>query len=374
MSSKKDYYEVLGVSRDTDQEEIKKAFRHLARKCHPDVNPDDKGAEEKFKELNEAFSVLSDPQKRAQYDQFGTSAFSAEDFAGFREFRFSFDDLFSNFGLGDIFNAFRGGRGHQRSRQGADLKYDLDISLEDAYSGLETRIEVPVFTDCANCNGTGAEPGHLKDCRQCNGAGELRRAHRRGFMQFVSVTPCGKCRGTGKIVEEECSKCKGEGRLKKTRRIELKVPAGIDDKSYLRVASQGEGGVYGGPPGDLYVIMHVMPHDILERHENDLFARTTLSLTQAIFGCEIEVPTIMSKAKIKIPPGTQSHTVFRLKGQGMPDVHTKKKGDLLVRVVVDIPKKMTKKQRELLKEFATESDEKIETTKGFFEKLKEFYP
>lgn len=379
MASKKDYYEVLGVGREASSDELKQAFRHLARKYHPDVNPGNKEAEEKFKEINEAYSILSDPQKRAQYDQYGHAAFRPEDYAGFREFKFNFNDLFSDLGgFGDIFSAFQGFGGGGRMRrdrpqQGADLRYDLEITLENAFSGLETKIDVPVSASCKKCGGSGAEPGSLKDCKQCDGIGEVRRVQQRGFMQFASITPCGRCGGRGKIVEKRCGECGGDGRVRKTRKIDLKVPPGVDDGLYLRVACQGEGGVRGGPAGDLYVVIHVKPHDVFERHENGLYCKTTVSLTQAVFGCEIEVPTITGKAKTQIPPGTQSHTIFRLRGQGMLDLHSRRRGDQFVRVVIDIPKKLTRRQEELLREFAKESGEKPgETTKGFFEKLKEF--
>lgn len=366
--AKKDYYKILGVGRNASQEEIKRAFRKLARKYHPDVAG--KGSEEKFKEINEAFQVLSDPEKRAQYDQFGHAAFRPEDFSGFR-WR-GFNDLFSDFGFGDIFDIFSGSRkGAKRGpEQGADLKYDMEISLEDAYNGLTTKIEVPTFVTCKTCGGTGAKPGFLKKCPVCGGTGEIRRVQRSGFSQIINITTCKKCGGSGKIIEKPCDVCGGTGRIRKTKKIEIKIPRGVDDGFYLRVAGQGEAGYNGGPPGDLYVVIHIKPHKIFDRHENDLFCKTTISLGQAIFGGEIEVPTITGKAKIKIPPGTQSHTVFRLKGQGMPDIHSHKRGSQLVKVVVEIPKNLSKKEKRLLKEFV--SEKKSKTEKGFFQQMKEF--
>jgi molecular chaperone DnaJ len=368
----KDYYGLLGVGKDASAEDIKKAFRQLARKYHPDVNPGDKQAEEKFKEINEAYGILSDSQKRAQYDQYGTSAFKPEDFASARDFKFSFDDLFSDFGFGDIFDTFHGGRQRSRQRQGADIRYDLEITLENAFYGLETKIEVPLYTTCPRCGGTGAERGALKTCPQCNGAGEVRRIQSRGFMQFVSITPCGKCNGTGKIIEKKCPECRGEGRVYETRKIQLKVPPGVDDGSYLRVPGQGQAGANGGAAGDLYVLIHVKPHPIFERQQNNLFCRTTISLAQAVLGGEVEVKTINGKAMLKIPAGTQSHTVFRLKGQGMPGVHSGRRGDQYVKVVVLIPSRLSKHQQDLLEEFSREDAVRPETTKGFFERLKEF--
>jgi molecular chaperone DnaJ len=373
--TKKDYYEILGVSRDASPEEIKKAFRKLARKYHPDVNPNNKEIEEKFKEVNEAFSVLSDPEKRSQYDQFGHAAFAGKPFEGFKGF--SFEDLFSDFGFGDIFDIFsefreRGARRYPEA--GADLKYDLTITLEDAFNGLVKRINIPRFEDCENCNGSGIEPGtHPKKCSRCDGSGEIKEVKRFGFTQFVNITTCRKCNGSGKIIENPCPECEGIGKVKRMKTIKIKIPRGVEDGSHLRISGGGEPGVNGGPSGDLYVIIHISPHNIFERYENDLFCKTTISLTQACLGCEIEVPTLKGKAKIKIPPGTESHTIFRLKGQGMPYLHGHGRGDQLVKVVIDIPKKLNKKQRELLKEFAKESGEKgIKISKGFFERMKEY--
>ncbi|MFQ6120747.1 MAG: molecular chaperone DnaJ [Methanosarcinales archaeon] len=367
--TKKDYYKILGVDKNASQEEIKKAFRHLARKYHPDVAG--KESEEKFKEINEAFQVLNDPQKRAQYDQFGHAAFKPGDFAGFRWP--NFDDLFRDFGFGDIFDVFSGFRERTRAReQGADLKYDLEITLEEAFSGFSKKIEVPVFVICKSCEGTGAKHGSLKSCPECDGTGEIRRIQRSAFAQIVNIVTCNKCNGSGQIIEKPCEDCKGVGRIKKIKKIEVKIPRGVDNSSYLRITGQGEAGYNGGSPGDLYVVINVKPHPIFDRHENDLFCKTTISLGQAVFGSEIEIPTIKSKAKLKIPAGTQSHTVFRLKNQGMPDLHTNKRGDQLVKVVVKIPEKLDKNQKRLLKEFVKISGEKIKTTKGFFEKMKEY--
>lgn len=366
---KKDYYEILGVNRDASTDEIKRAFRQLARKYHPDVNPGNKEAEEKFKEINEAFQVLSDQQKRAQYDQFGHAAFKPEDFAGFRGF--SFDDLFRNFGFGDIFDAFSRFGERERAREGADLRYDIKILLNDAFNGLTHKIEVPHFVECDICKGTGAKPGFLKDCKDCNGTGEIRRVQRSIFVQVVNISPCSKCNGSGKIATKSCETCNGIGRIKKIEKIEVKIPKGIDDGQYLRISGKGEPGDNGGQPGDLYVVVNIKEHEIFERHESDLFCKTTIDLGTAIFGGEIEVPTLSGKAKLKIPPRTQSYTVFRLKGQGMYHFNSNKKGDQLVKVIVKIPEKLSKQQEELLKE--SFSEKKIQTSKGFFEKLKEYF-
>lgn len=365
--SSKDYYKILGINKDASQDEIKKAFRQLARKYHPDVNLDNKDAEEKFKEINEAFQILSHPEKRKQYNQFGSSGFKAQDFSGFRSP--SFDDLFKDFGFGDIFDIFSGSRG-AKERGGADLRYDIEINLEDAFKGLKTKIEIPHFAKCSTCDGTGAKPGFLKECPECNGIGEVRRMQRNMFAKIINITPCMKCCGTGKIVTKLCETCNGEGKIKKIKKIEIKIPKGIDDGQYLRIAGEGEIGENGGSPGDLYIVVNIKEHKIFERRESNLFCSTTIDLRTAIFGGEIKIPTIDGISKLKIPPGTQSHTIFKLKYQGMPVLHSKQRGNLLVKVIVDIPKKISKKQEQLLKQFI--SGKETKTTKGFFDRLKEY--
>jgi len=361
MASKRDYYEILGVNRNASTDEIKKAFRQLARKWHPDVAG--KETEEKFKEINEAFQVLNDPEKKNQYDQFGHNAFRPEDFSGFRTS--GFEDLFRDFGFGDIFNVFSK---KTRATEGADLRYDIEISLQDALNGLTTKIEVPHFAKCSTCKGTGAKPGFLKECSNCGGTGEVRRIQRTAFGQIVNIAGCGKCRGLGKIVTKSCEACKGEGKVRKTKHIEIKIPKGISDDQYLRIAREGELGDNGGPSGDLYVVVSVKDHEIFDRHEADLLCKTTIDISTAVLGGEVEIPTISGKAKLKIPTGTQSHTVFRLKGQGMPYLNSNKRGDQLVKVIVEIPQKISKNQEEFLRA----SEKKVETKKGFFEKMKEF--
>ncbi|MEM7816061.1 MAG: molecular chaperone DnaJ [Candidatus Aenigmatarchaeota archaeon] len=372
--TKKDYYEILGVSRNASQEEIKRAFRHLARKWHPDVNPGNKEAEERFKEINEAFQVLSDPEKRAQYDQFGHAAFRPEDFAGFRTF--SFDELFKNFGFGDIFDVFSGfgerGRSGYEQEEGADLRYELEISLEDAFRGADTEIEVPRFEQCSVCSGSGAKPGtYPKKCPKCGGTGEIRTVKRTAFMQSISISPCDRCEGEGTIIEVPCKNCNGTGKERKTRKVRVKIPAGVDDGQYLRLAGQGQPGYKGGPSGDLYIEIRVKEHPVFERHGNDIFCKTTIDIGTAILGGEITIPTLTGTARLKIPPGTQSHTVFRLKGQGMPHIKSGKRGDQLVKVVVEIPKRLSRKQEHLIREFLGER--KAETGKGFFERMREMF-
>ncbi|MCK4808973.1 MAG: molecular chaperone DnaJ [Candidatus Aenigmarchaeota archaeon] len=380
--TKKDYYETLGVSKDASPDEIKKAFRKLARKHHPDVNNGDKGSEAKFKEINEAFEILGNPQKRGQYDQFGDAAFSGSQggFGGGQGFGSgSFEDIFS--GFGDIFDIFSGGMGGRTRRKngpqsGADLKYDLEISLEDSYNGLVTKIDVPHLETCSVCDGTGAKAGtEPKTCSACGGSGQVKHIRRTFMGQVVSIGVCDKCNGTGKIIDSPCPECDGGGRVRKERTIEVKIPKGIDSENHLRVAGEGDAGVKGGPSGDLYIIIHVRPHEIFERYNNDIYCKTSISFSQAGLGDVIDVPTISGKkAKLKIPSGTQSHTVFRLKGQGMPDVHGRGAGDQMIKVVVKTPKTLDKKQKESLRMFSEASGEEIhETGKGFFDKMKEYW-
>jgi molecular chaperone DnaJ len=347
----KDYYKILGVDRKASQEEIKKAFRQMARKHHPDIAG--KEGEEKFKEINEAFQVLGNPQSRKQYDRHGVSDFDTSGFSqGQAE---DFGDIFSGFGFDDIFNIFSGGsQERQASNAGSDLRFDMDITLEEAFSGIEKEIEYPADLSCESCNGTGAKNSKLETCPECNGAGRVRKAQRTPFGQFVSVVTCSNCQGLGKIAQELCPKCKGQGRIRKKRKLKIKIPAGVEHNSYLRIAGQGEGGILGGPPGDLYVLVRIKPHPSFEREGNDLHHEEKISLLDAILGRELEIKALDGKAKIAIPKGTQSHTEFTLKGRGMPKLHSRDRGDLVVNVVVEIPVKITKKQEEALKEIEAE--------------------
>jgi len=338
----KDYYEILGVSKDASQDEIKKAFRQLARKYHPDVNKD-AGAEE-FKEINEAFQVLGNPEKRQQYDQFGTSAFSAEDLRGFRNFSFDFDDLFRDFGFGDIFDIFNHRRKEEVYEEGADLRYDLEITLEEAFYGVKKTIKIPVHEICKKCNGQGAEEKYLKECDKCNGSGQIKITRRQGFTQFVTITTCDKCHGKGKIAFKYCSVCKGKGTIEKTQKINIKIPKGVNDRQYLRLEGKGELGK-NAPSGDLYVVVHVKEHPVFNREDENLFLDRKIDLATAIFGGKIEIKNIDKKINLKIPAGTQSHTPFRLKGQGMPLLNSRQRGDLFVRIIVDIPKLSKRKER-----------------------------
>jgi len=350
--AEKDYYKILGVSKEASQEEIKKAFRQLARKYHPDVNQGNKEAEEKFKEVNEAFQVLGNSQKKAQYDQYGSSAFSAEDLAGFRSQRFNFDDLFSDFGFGNIFDIFNHGKRRESEdyEEGADLRYDLEITLEEAFTGIKKTIEIPLHEVCKKCNGLGAEEKSLKECDKCHGTGEIRMTRKQGFTQFVSVSPCDKCRGAGKIATKYCEVCKGKGEIEKIQKIEVKIPKGINHGQYLRIEGKGELG-RNAPAGDLYIVIHIKKHPIFKREEENLFLDKKIDLITAIFGGKIEIQGIDKKIKLKIPSATQSHTPFRLEGQGMPFVNSRGRGDLFVRVIVDIPKVSSDKEKHFRKFF-----------------------
>ncbi|MHA2406963.1 MAG: molecular chaperone DnaJ [Candidatus Ranarchaeia archaeon] len=369
MSSKKaDYYETLGISRNANENEVKKAFRKLARQYHPDVNPNDPTAEAKFKEINEAYQVLNDPQKRNQYDQFGHAAFSGVDFSGFSGF--NFEDLFSDSFFGDIFNVF-GGRGRQRTRRprtGADLRLDVELTLEQAYKGVTIHPEVPTIETCSTCKGTGAESGHLKTCEVCNGSGVTRQVRNMGFTQIVTEAACPKCRGQGRTIEKACPTCKGKGYTRRTSKIEVEIPPGVDTGNYRRIPKGGEPGERGAQAGDLYIRFTIKPHPLFERHELELFCNLIIPLSIAVNGGAVPVKTMSGEANLKIPPGTQSHTVFRIKGKGMPHVRRPKtKGDLLVRAIIDIPKKTTEQQKKVIQKI---SQEGVKQQKGFFDKTK----
>ncbi|MFZ5646670.1 MAG: molecular chaperone DnaJ [Bacillota bacterium] len=372
--SKRDYYEVLGVSKQASAEEIKKAFRKLARQYHPDANPDKKGAEEKFKEAAEAYEVLSDPEKRANYDRFGHAGVNGQGFGGFEGGFGGFGDFG---GLGDIFEMFFGGSRTRRGpERGADLRVDLEISFEEAAFGLEKDIRVPRNEECGTCGGTGAAPGtRPQTCPACNGSGQIQYAQNTPFGRIVQSRTCDRCRGAGKVIEKPCATCHGAGQVRKTRSIHVKVPAGVDSGTRLRVSGEGESGARGGPRGDLYVYIYVKPHKFFRREGNDVIVEMPLSFAQAALGDEIEVDTLDGKAKVKIPEGTQGGSVFRLRGKGIPDLHGHGRGDQLVRVKVVTPTRLTDKQKALLMEFAKLGNENPAGggDKGFFEKVKDAF-
>jgi molecular chaperone DnaJ len=356
--SEKSYYEILEVSKTASDDEIKKAYRKLAIKYHPDKNKGDKEAEEKFKEATEAYEVLRDAEKRRMYDQFGKAGVNAGG-AGFGQGAYTdFSDIFGEFG--DIFGDFFGGGGRSGGRRtgpkrGSDLRYNLEITLEDAAMGKEYKIDIPRAESCIDCNGTGAASGSRPTtCPDCGGTGQIRRTQ--GF--FSVATTCGRCSGRGSVISNPCKTCKGHGLVEKRRTINIKIPPGVESGSRLKVSGEGEAGPNGGPSGDLYVVTHIKKHSVFERQGNDLIVSKTISLVMACLGGEIEVPTIDGKSiMLKIPEGTESGQVFRLKGQGITYLGSYGKGDQHVVINVEIPKKLSKKQRELLVEFAKESGE-----------------
>jgi molecular chaperone DnaJ len=378
--AKRDYYEILGVNRDADAEEIRKAYRKLAVKYHPDKNPGDKQAEEKFKELGEAYEALSDPQKRAAYDQYGHAAFDPRQragrggFGGAGNFHDPFDIFREVFGAGggNIFESIFGG-GHDPSapQRGDDLRYDLEITLEEAALGCEKEISVSKLDKCEACNGSGGEQGSkMRTCSTCGGRGQVLMS--RGIFSIAQTCP--NCKGAGRILERPCKSCHGEGRRERSSKIKLRIPAGVDGGSRLRSSGNGEAGLRGGPPGDLYVMLHLKAHEIFQRDGDDLLCEVPVSFVQAALGAEIEVPTLEGGAVIKIPAGTQSHSTFRVKGKGVKNLQGHGHGDLHVCIQVEVPTRLTAEQASKLQEFAELCDEDVNPiSKSFFEKARNLF-
>jgi len=375
-TEKRDYYEVLAVSRTATEEEVKRAYRKLAVKYHPDKNPDDPHAEEKFKELGEAYDVLMDADKRAAYDRFGHAAFTqgVGRGGGFHDPFDIFREVFGGGGGGGIFETFFGGGGatdREGRQRGSDLRYDMQITLEEAAFGVDKEIEVRKLDTCAKCDGKGAEPGSRTiNCPACGGRGQVISS--RGFFQ-VSQT-CPRCRGVGQIIEKPCRACDGEGRAENTSRIKLKIPAGIADGSRLRSSGNGEAGIRGGPAGDLYVVIHIKEHAIFQREDDNLYCEVPISFTLASLGGEIPVPTLEGKANLKVPAGTQSGQVFKLRGKGVANVNARDRGDLFARLLVEVPTRLNSEQRQKLEEFAALcGEENTPLHKSFFERAREFF-
>jgi molecular chaperone DnaJ len=375
----KDYYKILGVEKNASRDDIKRAYKRLAKKYHPDLNKESSSAE-RFKEINEAAAVLGDEQKRAQYDQFGTVEFpggfgpgAGFDFSGF-DFSsdFDIDRIFESFfGGGSPFGGFRSSRRRGPSR-GADLRYDLEIELEDAVNGASKSISIPRYETCSGCGGSGAaSKSAIKTCPECNGAGMSTRTQRTPFGLFQTTSTCRRCHGEGKMIAEPCQECRGSGRVEQERVIKVDIPGGVATGTSLRLAGQGEAGEKGARTGDLYVVVHVKPHRIFERRGNDLYVEVPVSFVAATLSDAIEVPTIDGKAKLHIPPGTQSNTLFKMKGKGVPYLNSSSVGDQYVKVVVHTPEDLNSRQKELLKQFASAMGEKISPQKGFFDKVKE---
>ena len=372
--SKRDYYEVLGVDRNANEQQLKSAYRKLAKEFHPDRNPGDAKAEQNFKEANEAYEVLKDQQKRAAYDQFGHGAFEGGGGGpgGFGpEFAHSMEDIFENF-FGDIMGGRRGQRGGSGRERGSDLRYNMDITLEEAYSGKTAEIRVPTSVGCEDCSGSGSKPGSSpRSCGTCGGYGKVRASQ--GF--FTIERTCHACQGRGEVIDDPCSKCSGAGRVNKERTLSVNIPAGVEDGTRIRLAGEGEAGLRAGPAGDLYIFLSIQPDPFFQRDGPDVFCRVPISMVKAALGGEIEVPTVGGGVySVKIPAGSQSGTQLRLNGKGMPVLHKKLTGNMFIQIEVETPKKLNKRQKELLKEFEAESrDETSPDSQGFLDRVKKFF-
>ena len=376
--AKRDYYEVLGVGKEAGAEEIKKAYRKQAVKYHPDKNPGDKTAEEKFKEVGEAYEILSDDQKRAAYDQMGHAAFEQGGGGGFHGGAVDPFELFGQVfgggrggGAGSIFEQFFGGGDRGGPSRGSDLRYDLEIDFEEAVLGGEKAITIPKLDTCGKCSGTGAAEGSgRKRCRTCNGQGAV--VAQRGFFRMQQTCP--DCDGEGTVLEKPCRECRGQGRLEKRTKITIKIPEGVDTGTRLRSAGNGEAGPRGGGNGDLYVVLHVRPHEVFDREGDDLIAEVPIPFVTAALGGELKVPTMSGTASIKIPDGTQSGTTFRLKGRGVKSLQGYGTGDLNVKVIVEVPNKLNREQRDKLQSFADSCGDDVNPqSKGFFEKARNLF-
>lgn len=372
---KRDYYEVLGINKTASADDIKRAYRRLAMKYHPDKNSGDKTAENKFKECAEAYEVLSDGEKRKRYDQFGHQGLSG---AGMHDFsRMNVEDIFGMFDLdnlfGGVFGGSRSGRSARQTRatRGYDLETSVELTLNDIAKGAEKTIEFTRQDNCGECGGSGCAKGTKpSQCPTCKGSGQVSRGG--GFFQMLSSCP--QCRGTGKVIKTHCKKCRGTGKVPKKRVVKIKIPAGVHEGQGIRVSSEGEPGQHGGPRGDLYCYVRIKPHEFLQRDGNNLVALVPISFTQATLGTTIDVPSLDGTKKLKIPAGTQYGNIFRIKGQGLPDIRTGRSGDQLVQVTIETPAKLNAKQRELLEEFAKAENKTVSPkSTGFMDKLKKYF-
>lgn len=374
IMAKKDYYDILGVDQDASQKEIKRAYRDLSKKYHPDIS-DKENAEEKFKEITEAYEVLSDEETRAKYDRYGHAGVNQDAAGGAGGFgqgqAGGFDDIF------DIFFGEGGGRGRRRNgpRKGADLKYRMSVSFEEAAFGAEKEITIPRTEECSACDGTGAaSQSDLESCAKCNGTGELKFKQNTPFGQMVQTKTCDRCGGSGQFATNPCSECNGEGKVKRNRKVSVNIPAGVKNGSKLRIRGEGQAGENGGPAGDLYVVVSVESHEIFKREGDDVICEVPISFVQATLGAEIQVPTLDSKVKFTIPEGTQPGTSFRLQDKGIPHLNRRGRGDQRIKVKVVIPEDLDQEQKEMLQEFADISGEEINPEhKGFWDKIKSFF-
>lgn len=369
--AKRDFYEILGVSRTATDQEIKSAYRRLAVRHHPDKNPNDSAAEDKFKEAAEAYSVLSDVEQRRRYDRLGHAGVSSGGGAtwGAPGFGGIEDILGDLFGFGDVFGSGRSGSRRSAAQRGADLRYDLEISLEESARGLTAQLRIPRLESCETCKGSGAAEGtQPESCQTCGGTGQVR--YQQGF--FSVARTCHACRGAGRLIRTPCADCQGAGRIEREKQMEVKIPAGVETGSRLRVQGEGESGTQGGPPGDLYVVIHVSEHEQFERQGNNLYASVPITFAQAALGAEIQVTTLDNEEKLKIPLGTQTGTVFRLKGKGMPVLGGRGKGDLFVAVTVITPTSLTREQRKLLEQLAEVENQDLED-RGLVDKVRDIF-
>ena len=373
MKCLKDYYEVLGVDKSASQEEIKGAYRKLAKKYHPDLNPNNSEAEQNFKEVNSAYEVLSDEEKRARYDRFGPEGVNGpgggQGFGGFGDI---FEDIFDIFGGG--FSGQSQGRrtGPQR---GSDLRYNLEIEFEEAIFGIEKEIKIRRTESCSTCNGSGAKPGtHKETCTTCHGTGQVRYSQQSPFGTMIRTATCNQCGGSGEIIKEKCNTCHGSGTEVKDKKLKVKVPAGVNNDSIISIRGEGEGGLRGGPSGDLYIYISVKEDEIFIREGNNIFLNIPISFTEAALGAELDIPTLEGKEKYAIPEGTQTGSRFRMKNRGVPNLRGGGRGDLYFTVDIQVPKKLTERQREILNQLAKEQGEEVrEQKKSFFEKVKDAF-